>query len=179
MRTIVSSIEGEYRRYKKLGEGALAQLSNEQLSQSGPSGGLSVATIAWHISGNLASRFTDFLTTDGEKRWRNRESEFEDRRVTRGDVLAKWEGGWKALSAAPEGLSDDDLSRIVTIRGQEHAVLEALHRSLAHTSYHVGQIVYVAKSLRGSEWRSLSIPPGQSDTYNEKPTREKPPTGPG
>ena len=166
MRIIVSSIEGEYRRYKRLGEGAFAQLNDELLCQVGPSGGLSVATIAWHISGNLASRFADFLTTDGEKPWRNRESEFEGRRVNSGELLAKWEVGWKALLAALEGLSDADLSRIVTIRGQEHSVLEALHRSLAHTSYHVGQIVYVGKSLRGSDWQSLSIPPGQSDAYN-------------
>ena len=174
MRTIVSSIEGEYHRYKKLGEGALAQLTDEQLSQAGGNGELSVATISWHISGNLASRFHDFLTTDGEKPWRNRESEFEERRVTRPQLNEKWEGGWSALSLALDALSDDDLSRMITIRGQEHTVLEALHRSLAHTSYHVGQIVYIAKALRGSEWRSLSIPSGQSDAYNENPTRENP-----
>ena len=170
MRTIISSIEGQYRRYEKLGDDAFAQLDDGQLS-TGPSGGLSVASIAWHISGNLASRFTDFLTTDGEKPWRKRDSEFEERDVTRAELQEKWESGWNALGAALEGLDNDDLSRVVTIRRQELAVVDALHRSLSHTCYHVGQIVYVAKVLRGSEWRSLSIPPGQSDSYNANPTR--------
>ncbi len=174
MRTIIASIEGEYRRYKKLGDDAFAQLDEGQLCAPGPPGGLSAASIAWHISGNLASRFTDFLTADGEKQWRKRDSEFEERDVTRAELQEKWAIGWGVLDAALEGLSDDDLSRVVTIRGRECAVLEALHRSLAHTSYHVGQIVYVAKALRGEQWRSLSIPPGQSDAFNEKLSRKKP-----
>ena len=158
MGTIISSIGGQYRRYRKLADDAFAQLDDGQLS-TGPAGGLSVASVAWHISGNLASRFTDFLTTDGEKSCRKRDSEFEARDVTRAELQEKWAIGWKALDAALEELTDDDLSRVVTIRGQELAVVDALHRSLAHTSYHVGQIVYVAKLLRGSEWRLLSIPP--------------------
>lgn len=175
MRTIIASIEGEYRRYRKLGDDAFAQLDEAQLGAPGPPGGLSAASIAWHVSGNLASRFTDFLTVDGEKPWRKRDSEFEERDVTRAELQEKWAIGWGVLEAALEGLSDDDLSRVVTIRGRECTVVEALHRSLAHTSYHVGQIVYVAKAHRGSEWRSLSIPPGQSDAFNEKLARKKPP----
>src|SRR5690348_16754249 len=118
--------------------------------------------ICWHVAGNLKSRFTEFLTSDGEKSWRNREEEFQGRAVSRAELLAKWEDGWKALFAALDGLSDDALSREVKIRGQGLTVLEALHRSLAHTSYHVGQIVFLAKELAGQNWASLSIPKGQS-----------------
>jgi hypothetical protein len=126
------------------------------------------------VSGNLKSRFTDFLTSDGEKSWRNRDEEFEARQVTRQELLAKWEDGWAALSTALSGLTNDDLEREVTIRGQVIPVIDALHRSLAHTSYHVGQIVFVAKAGAGATWTSLSIPKGQSATYNQNPTNQTP-----
>jgi hypothetical protein len=129
--------------------------------------------ICWHLSGNLQSRFTDFLSTDGEKPWRQREEEFRARTVTRAELNAKWSQGWNALLDTLETLRDDQLSATVTIRGQPLLVHEALLRSLAHLSYHVGQIVYIAKSLRGGEWKFLSIPPGQSDAYNRNPTMEK------
>ena len=174
MRSVVSSIEGEYERYKKVAEGAFEQLRDDQLGEAGPGEGLSVAAVAWHISGNLKSRFTEFLTADGEKEWRNRDSEFEARRVARAALMEKWTVGWKALGDALAGLADDDLSRVVTIRGQQLSVIQALHRSLSHTSYHVGQIVYLAKSMRGAEWRSLSIPPGQS-SFKPNPKPEEPP----
>src|SRR2546423_3733407 len=165
MRTLIASIEGEYRRYKTLAEGAIDQLADAALAADAGTSN-SIATIVWHVSGNLKSRFTDFLTSDGEKPWRDRDSEFLDRRVTRPELQAKWEEGWRVLFAALADLADADLERTVTIRAQALTVAQALHRSLAHASYHVGQIVYVAKALRGAEWQSLSIPPGQSARHN-------------
>ena len=161
MRDLIASIEAEYRRYKTLGEGAINQLADSQLAQV-PGTGNSIVTIVWHLAGNLKSRFTDFLTADGEKPWRDRDSEFLAREVSRKELQAKWEDGWRMLFAALTDLSDVDLGRTVTIRGEPHTVAQALHRSLAHASYHVGQIVYEAKALRGADWRYLSIPPGQS-----------------
>jgi uncharacterized damage-inducible protein DinB len=175
MRDIVSSIEGEWRRYKALGEAAIRQVHDDELGRDA-AGGNSVAVIVWHIAGNLKSRFTDFLDSDGEKPWRNRDSEFDDRsNVTRAELLDKWNSGWAALFAALEPLSDEDLSRSVSIRGVAHRVHEALHRAVAHTSYHVGQIVLLAKGFRGTEWKSLSIPHGKSQEYNQNPVREKQP----
>jgi hypothetical protein len=176
MRQVVASIEGEYRRYKALGERALGQLSESELTQAAPGEGNSVTTLVWHISGNLASRFSDFLASDGEKPWRDRESEFLLREVTRAELVRKWEAGWQVLSDTLQALHDEDLGRTVTIRGQPLSVCEALHRSLSHASYHVGQIVFLAKSIRGARWEYLSIPPGQSREYNRDPAREKPPT---
>jgi len=174
MREIVSSIEAEWRRYKVLADGAIRQLHDDELGRD--DGSNSVAIIVWHIAGNLKSRFTDFLGSDGEKPWRNRESEFEARTaVNRAELLEKWNSGWTALFAALEPLSDDDLDRQISIRGVRCRVHEALHRGLAHTSYHIGQIVFLAKGFRGTEWKSLSIPRGKSEEYNENPTREKPP----
>ena len=170
MATIVESIRAEYLRYKALAEAAIAQLDETALSGEGPGGGNSIAVICWHISGNFQSRFTDFLTTDGEKPWRNREEEFQPRRVTRSELLAHWERGWNVLTSALDGLTDEQLHATVTIRRQPLAVHEALLRLLAHLSYHVGQIVYLAKSSRGRDWKYLSIPPGQSDTANRTPT---------
>ena len=175
MRAIVGSLEGEYRRYKHLGEGAIRQLSDGEVSHTSDPENNSVATIVSHLAGNMQSRFTDFLTTDGEKPWRQREAEFARRNASRAEVLAKWDAGWQMLLATLARLSDGDLERTVHIRGQALTVVEALHRSLAHTSYHVGQIVYLAKALRGGAWQYLSIPPGQSEAYNRQPTRERPP----
>jgi hypothetical protein len=160
MRDVVASIEDEYRRYKRLAEGAFAQVGDAELVQVPAADGNSMAAVVWHISGNLKSRFTDFLTTDGEKPWRDRESEFAERSVTRAELLAKWEDGWAVLFATVSGLADDALPQHVTIRNETLTVLQALHRSLAHTSYHVGQVVLLAKSFRGEAWRSLTIPRG-------------------
>lgn len=178
MRTLTESIEGEYRRYKRLGENAIRQLSDAEVAE-GDAGSNSVAIVVWHVAGNLKSRFTDFLTSDGEKPWRNREAEFASRPVSQADVLAKWEDGWAVLLGALAPLTDADLLRSVRIRGEAHSVIQALHRSLTHTAYHVGQIVYRAKALRGSSWQYLSIPPGQSDAYNRSLARERRPAGAG
>ncbi len=122
MRHIIGSIEAEYQRYKALGEGAIAQLDEAELSTPGPNAGNSVAVIVWHLSGNLASRFTDFLTSDGEKPWRHREEEFAARTVTREELMDKWRQGWTVLFEAVAGLTDDRLEQQVTIRGQPLAV---------------------------------------------------------
>jgi hypothetical protein len=175
MRAVIGSLEGEYRRYRHLGERAIRQLNDEEVSHTSGPGDNSVAIIVSHVAGNLQSRFTDFLTTDGEKPWRRREAEFTPQDPTQAEVLAKWNAGWETLFGALATLSDAGLGHTVHIRGQAHTVMEALHRSLAHTSYHVGQIVYLAKALRGGTWQYLSIPPGQSEAYNKQPTREWPP----
>jgi hypothetical protein len=171
---LIASIRGEYERYKGLAESSFAQVEEPQLSAAGSDTDNSIATICWHISGNLQSRFTDFLTSDGEKPWRNREEEFDPRPVTRAELQAKWAQGWQTLFEALDGLTDAQLADTVSIRGQQLKVHEALHRSLAHTSYHVGQIVYLSKSFAGAGWRSLSIPRGESSAYNQNPTRERP-----
>jgi len=170
--TIVESIRAEFLRYKALAESAIAQLDDAQLSVDGEGGGNSIAVICWHISGNLKSRFTDFLTSDGEKPWRQRDEEFQARRVTRAELLEKWESGWAPLLGTLAALTDEQLQGTVTIRRQPLVVHEALHRSLGHTAYHVGQIVYQAKSLRAGAWTCLSIPPRGSDAYNRDPTNE-------
>ena len=175
-RDVIESIEGEYRRYRSLGDKTIDQLSHEELIVHGSPESLSISTLVWHVAGNLQSRFTDFLTSDGEKPWRNRETEFEDRQASREELLEKWEAGWQTLFDALEPLTDQDLGRHITIRGVPLTVGEALHRSLAHASYHVGQITYIGKMLKGEEWTYLSIPPGGSVAYNQNPVMEK---GPG
>jgi len=174
MASIVESIRGEFLRYKALAEGAIAQLGDAEVCAPEGDAGNSIAVICWHVSGNLRSRFTDFLTSDGEKPWRRREEEFDRRTVTRSELLSKWQEGWDVLLQALGGITDDQLGATVTIRGERFTVYEALHRSLAHTSYHVGQIVYAAKAIRGSHWKYLSIPPGGSDAYNQNPALERP-----
>ena len=171
-RQTLSLIEAEYGRYKALGEGTFRQLSAEDLVTD-TAGANSIAMIVWHIAGNLESRFTDFLTTDGEKPWRNRESEFEPRTPSRAEIEEKWDRGWRILFGSLQQLADDDLSGSVIIRGVSMDVDEALLRSLAHASYHVGQIVYLGKCFRGDSWESLSIPPGKSEEYNANPVFEK------
>ena len=173
MNTLIKSIEAEYRRYRALAEAALDQVPESLLSTAGPSNGNSLAVICWHLSGNLQSRFTDFLTSDGEKPWRNREEEFAPRSITRDELKAKWSAGWDALFGALATLTDESLAKTVLIRGQPLAVHEALHRSLAHASYHVGQIVYLSHALCGDGWHYLSIPPGGSAAYNANPLYEK------
>ena len=171
---IIKSIEGEFRRYKALAESALEQVPDEKLSDSAPFGGNSLAIMCWHIAGNLRSRFTDFLTSDGEKPWRGREEEFARRTVSRAELIQKWNSGWDVLLGTLGELSDENLMQSVSIRGQEMTVTEALHRALAHISYHVGQIVYLAHAICGDKWKYLSIPPGGSAAYNADPRFEKP-----
>ena len=166
--TNIESIRVNCTRYKKLAEAAMAQIEEADLSRPVPEGGNSIAVICWHISGNLRSRFTEFLTTDGEKPWRHRDEEFHARTVTRAELLATWTAGWRVLDDTLAALTDADLGRTVIIRGESMEVHEALHRSLAHIAYHVGQIVCLGKIFRGRQWSYLSIAPGGSDAYNAK-----------
>jgi len=175
MTSVVSSIAGEFRRYKALGDAALAQITDDELAIGDPRDGAnSAAVLVWHIGGNLKSRFTEFLTSDGEKPWRQRDEEFTARTVSRDEVLARWNGGWDALFAALEPITDDHLPHTVTIRGQSIAVHDALHRALGHICYHVGQLVFLAKSFRGQEWKNLSIPLGKSEEANRNPGHQDP-----
>ena len=167
MRDIIGSIEREFRRYKELAEGAMRQIGESELNAVSPGFDNSIAILVWHISGNLKSRFTEFLTSDGEKPWRGRDEEFVPRSVSLAALLEKWDEGWSVLLIALTALTDDDLKRTVTIRKQPMPACEALHRSLGHISYHVGQIVYIAKSARGVAWTFMSIPPGKSEEYNK------------
>jgi hypothetical protein len=158
-RDTVDSFEYEFLRYKTLAEGAIAQVDDADLSRVTQGFDNSITMLVWHVSGNLRSRFTEFLTSDGEKPWRGRDEEFTERSVTKADVLQKWEDGWRALVGTLNELGDGDLARTVTIRNEPLTVTQALHRSLAHVSYHVGQIVFIAKAARGDRWKFLSILP--------------------
>jgi hypothetical protein len=163
----------EYRRYQQLGARALAQMPDAALNHVPSPDGNSAAMIVRHVSGNLVSRFTDFLTTDGEKPWRDRETEFAERGYSRAEVDAMWAEGFLVLTQALGELTAADLTREVTIRRQALTVHAALCRSLAHVAYHVGQIVLLARERAEAPWQSLSIPRGQSAAVNEKMSRER------
>jgi hypothetical protein len=157
----------EFRKYKKFAEKALGQVSDDEWIRTVDPESNSLALIVKHISGNLRSRWTDFLTTDGEKPDRNRDTEFERSEAdTRDALMARWESGWRLLFAALEPLTDDDLQKTVAIRGELHTVLQAINRQLTHYASHVGQIVFLAKHLAGSRWKTLSIPRGQSRQFD-------------
>ena len=149
----------QFEKMKRLAEGALAQAGDDQLNVALDAESNSLAVIAKHMAGNLRSRFTDFLTTDGEKPNRNRDGEFEIAGpVARQMVMEDWERGWQVLFGALDGLTPADLRREVVIRGERHTVVQALNRQLTHHSYHVGQIVFLAKHLRSDRWKTLSLP---------------------
>lgn len=155
-----------FRYYKDLADRAMAQLTDDQLLAVLDSESNSIAIIVKHMSGNMRSRWQDFLTTDGEKPGRDRDAEFEDPPATRDALLAAWEAGWQCLFAALEPLSDEDMQRSVTIRGEAHSVMQTINRQVAHYAYHCGQILFLAKHLRSSEWQSLSIPRRKSAEFN-------------
>ena len=155
------------RGHKRLADGAIAQLSDEEFFALPDAESNSVAIVVKHMTGNMRSRFTDFLTSDGEKSDRNRDQEFiiaAD--ATRIEILDAWEKNWQVVFDALGALSGDDLTREVTIRGEPHTVLRAINRQVAHYAYHVGQIVFLAKHWKGSEWKTLSVPKGQSAAIN-------------
>ena len=155
----LDDVKSQFGKMKKLADDAVAQVQDAELAQRLDPESNSIALIMRHMAGNLRSRFTDFLTTDGEKPNRNRDGEFEEfQEMTRRHVVDDWESGWRVLFAALDTLTPGDLLRDVFIRGERHSVMQALDRQLTHHSYHVGQIVFLAKHLRSAEWRSLSIP---------------------
>ena len=158
-----------FRYYRKLAEGAMTQISDEEFFCTLDSESNSVAVNMKHMAGNMLSRWTDFLTTDGEKPERNRDMEFVMLpETTRDEMIAYWERGWKCVFDAVEPLRPDDLMRTVRIRGQDHTVVQAINRQLAHYAYHVGQIVYLAKHFRSSEWQTLSVPKNKSAEFNAR-----------
>ncbi|WP_031529621.1 DUF1572 family protein [Dyadobacter crusticola] len=162
---LASSIK-QFEYYKMLGEKAIAQLPDEALFWQYNAESNSIAVIVNHIVGNMLSRFTDFLTTDGEKPWRNRDAEFEDLFSGREEIILHWEKGWAQLLTTLRNLRDDQLETIVYIRNDGHTVMEAINRQLAHYPYHIGQIVYIAKMAANENWESLSIPRNKSGDYN-------------
>jgi hypothetical protein len=157
-----------FRMYRKLGEKAMLQMTDEQLCVALDAEQDSIAQIVKHIAGNMRSRWTDFLTSDGEKADRNRDSEFENPPSTRAEIMALWDEGWALVFGALEPLSDEDLNRTVTIRGEAHSVMQAINRQVAHYSYHIGQMVLLAKYFAGDQWKSLTVPRGKSGDFNAK-----------
>ena len=169
----LDEVRRQLRGYKRMGEGAIAQLEDEQLFATLDPESNSVAILVKHIAGNMRSRFTDFLTDDGEKPNRNRDQEFElTSSVTRADVLRMWEEGWSCVFSAIADLKPEDVTRTVIIRSEPHTVVQALNRALAHYAAHIAQIIFLAKHLRSSQWQSLSIPRGKSEEFNAR-AREK------
>ena len=174
---VVATLAREFRKVKTLADGAIEQLDDAQLHARLDPEANSVAMLMRHLAGNMQSRWTDFLTSDGEKPWRQRDAEFEPPAADRAALQASWEAGWATLFAALDGLGDGDLARTVTIRGEGQTALAAVARQLAHYAGHCHQIVLLAKHLRGAEWRVLSIPRGQSQAYTDR-LRAAPPSSP-
>jgi hypothetical protein len=157
-----------YRYYKGLGDRAMEQVPDDALFSVLDADSNSIAIVVKHMAGNMRSRWTDFLTTDGEKPDRNRDAEFEEPPATRVGLLALWESSWRLVFDALLPLADSDLARTIHIRGEAHSVMQAINRNLTHTAYHVGQIVCLAKHFAGTGWNSLTVPRGKSADFNER-----------
>ena len=170
MKEIIANYQSDaiesFRNYKKLAERAIEQVSDEEFFAAIDAEANSIAVLVKHIAGNLRSRWTDFLTGDGEKANRNRDAEFELVGDTRESLIGYWETSWQTLFDAIEPLTPDDLSRTVTIRGEPHTVIEAINRQLTHYAYHIGQIVLLAKHFRSTDWATLSVPRNRSAEFN-------------
>lgn len=174
MKGYLKSAERQFLYYKSLADKSIERLTDEQLFWMPNLDSNSVVMIVKHMWGNMLSRWTNFLTEDGEKEWRQRDAEFENNINGRTELLQKWEEGWKCVFDALSSITDDDLDRIIYIRNEGHTVMEAVNRQIAHYSYHVGQIVYIAKICKGESWESLSIPRNKSNDYNnQKFSQEK------
>lgn len=158
----------QFEYYKSLGDKCFVQLSEEDIHKKWSEADNSIAIIVNHLSGNMLSRWTDFLTSDGEKEWRNRDREFEDVIKSKADLIDQWEKGWMCLFGALYSITPDNFNRKVYIRNQEHTIIEAFNRQMSHYAYHVGQIVLLSKSLKGGSWQSLSIPKGGSSAFNQE-----------
>jgi len=174
IRNFLDSTKKQFTYYKLLGNNTFSQLNDEDLFWQSPSENNSIAIIVNHLHGNMLSRWTDFLTTDGEKDFRNRDQEFEDIIKTRKELIDKWSEGWKVLFNALDSVNEDNFEQLVYIRNQGHTIVEAINRQLAHYAYHVGQIVLIGHLRKGKGWKSLSIPKGESKIYNKhKFSKEK------
>lgn len=162
----------QFRGHKRLAEGAMTQLRDEDFFVTLDPESNSIAILVKHLAGNMRSRFTDFLTTDGEKPDRFRDREFEiTPATTRAEVMKWWEDGWSIVFATVESLKPEDVTRTVTVRGEPHTVMQAINRQVAHYAQHTGQIVFLAKHLRSSEWKTLSVPRGKSEEYKSVPPK--------
>jgi hypothetical protein len=177
MEQIISNFHSDavqsFRNYKKMAERAMDQVSDEEFFAAIDDEANSIAVLSKHLAGNLISRWTDFLTTDGEKPTRDRDGEFEIKENSREDLMEFWEKGWKTLFDNIEPLTVEDFSKTVTIRGQAHTIVEAFNRQLSHYAYHIGQIVLLAKHFRSSEWRTLSIPKNRSAEFSKFLSEQK------
>ena len=162
----IESVKNQFLYYKMLGEKSMHQLAPEQLFLMVNEDTNSIATIVKHLAGNMLSRWTDFMTTDGEKEWRHRDAEFDNDLTTKDDVMQLWEKGWDCFLLALNSIEPEHLAYIIYIRNEGHTVIEAINRQLAHYPYHIGQIVFSAKQLKNSSWDSLSIPRNASNSYN-------------
>lgn len=178
---ILDAIKDEFAKLKRNAELAVGQLSDDQLHARLDDDANSIAVIMKHMAGNFRSRFTDFLSSDGEKSWRHRDNEFvEEPALSRNDLMARWEVGWKVLFDALAALSDADLQRTVAIRGEPHSVFAALNRQTSHHANHVGQILLLARHFKGPGWQYITIPRGRSEQFNRQmqaanqPPRAKP-----
>lgn len=164
----LQSLKKEFLRYKKLGEGTFAQLSDDEINWQNKPTDNSVSIIVKHLAGNMLSRFTAFLSEDGEKSWRNREAEFEASFRNKAEMINAWEKGWECVFQALNSLTPELMDSEIKIRNEAHTVEEAFNRQLAHYAYHLGQIVFLGKMIKGDSWTSLSIPKGGSAHFNEK-----------
>ena len=165
---MLTSITKLFRYYRSLGEGAMSQLNEEQCMVKMSDDGNSVANIVKHLHGNMLSRWTDFLSSDGEKAWRDRDGEFEDTIRSKEEMMIKWKEGWDLVLSTLDNLSEADLDLEITIRGESHSAEDAILRQFGHYASHVGQIIFIARNLTEDQWQTLSIPKGQSKTFNEK-----------
>ncbi len=164
----LESARKQFKYYKMLGDKTIDRLTEEEILWQYNEESNSIAIIVNHLWGNMMSRWTNFLTEDGEKSWRNRDREFEDVIRTKAELEAKWEEGWGCLFDALDTLNEDKFNQLIYIRNQGHTIVEAINRQITHYAYHVGQMVFLAKIIKGSAWESLSIPRGQSTTYNKE-----------
>lgn len=164
----IQSVRFEFERYKILGEKTFVQLSDEELHWKPSDNDNSITIIVKHMAGNMLSRWANFLTEDGEKSWRHRETEFENPPKTKEELMLLWEKGWNCLFDALDQITDSNFNTKIKIRDEEHSIIQATHRQLAHYANHVGQIVYMGRMIKKKDWQSPSIPKGGSDTFNRK-----------
>ena len=176
MNTYLSSAIKEFNYYKSLGEKTIERLDDDKLHFTPDTSSNSIAVIMQHLHGNMMSRWTDFLTSDGEKNWRNRDGEFKDNNASKETLLQLWNEGWETLLLTLKALDQSHLNKKITIRNMRHTVVEAINRQLTHYAFHVGQIVFLGKMQLGNNWDTLSIPLNQSEAYNKdkflKPKRD-------
>ncbi|GLB51637.1 hypothetical protein NBRC110019_06760 [Neptunitalea chrysea] len=169
----LESVKKQFIYYKTLGDKTITILTEEELHYTYNETSNSVAVIIKHIAGNMLSRWTNFLTEDGEKKWRHRDDEFEDTLTSKEEIVAYWEKGWTCLFKALDSVHQDNFTNLVYIRNQGHTITEAINRQLAHYPYHIGQMVFLGKMIKDSDWVSLSIPKNQSSQYNQEKFKQE------